>query len=138
MRPGGSAIMGYALAHGNWNCGNMDTPNFNFGKWTQLDHVNPGYILGYDMTGNNSSLTQLLGASKYNHGRGINVVLFDGSAGFQEDLASNLETYFTFGGFPNVLDGRIGKRNSQTGSVAAWLYINCYGRSQQWVDSLFQ
>jgi type II secretory pathway pseudopilin PulG len=136
LRPGGPANMGYMLAQGNWNCGNMDTPNFNFGKWTQLDHVNPGYILGMDITGNNG-LDDLRGASKCNHGFGVNVVLFDGSAGFQEDPTSHLELYFTFN-YPNVFEGRPNRRNKQHLSPTAWLYINNYGRSQAWVDSLYQ
>jgi hypothetical protein len=40
----------------------MDTPNFNFGKWTRAGHVDPGYILGFDITGNNG-LTELRGTS---------------------------------------------------------------------------
>ncbi len=134
LRAGGAAYMGYFLAQGNSNCtGSMDTPGFNFGKWTRLSHVDPGYILGFDVTGNNG-LSDLRGASAHKHGKGVNVALFDGSAGFQPDPSSRLELNFTIS---YVIDGRKNYRNDQTKCAAAWLYINKYGRSQAWVDNLF-
>jgi prepilin-type processing-associated H-X9-DG protein len=126
--------MGYFLAHGNSNCKDMDTPNFNFGNWTRLNHVDPGYILGFDVTGNNG-LSDLRGSSSHKHGRGVNVVLFDGSAAFQSDPLNRLEVGFSIS---SVGDGRPNRRNSKSDCAAAWLYINSYGRSQAWVDNLFK
>ncbi len=134
FRTGGSAAFGYFFAHGNVNCYSIGESEF--ARITRLSHVDPGFILGFDITGNNGS-NDLRGASAHKHGRGYNVALFDGSASFQPDPANYLESYFTFG-FPNVIDGRNTKRNSPSGSAAAWFYINCYGRSQQWVDDLFK
>jgi prepilin-type processing-associated H-X9-DG protein len=137
LRAGGTAYMSYYLAQGNSNCtGSMDTPSFNFGNWTRLGRVDPGYILGFDITGNNG-LSDLRGASACKHGKGVNVVLFDGSAAFQSDPTNRLELVFNYSD-PHVVDARANRRNSQTKCAAAWLYINCYGRSQAWVDDLFK
>lgn len=68
---------------------------------------------------------------------GYNVALFDGSAAFQTDRSDFLEYYFSEA-FPNVVDGRDGYRNTQGNSAAAWMYINCYNRSQQWINDLFR
>jgi prepilin-type N-terminal cleavage/methylation domain-containing protein len=134
MGPGFAAYFGYMLAHGNYNV--QDNNNLAFSSWTQLGRVNPGYILGMDVTGRH--IDELRGASKCNHGMGVNVVLFDGSAGFREDPTSHLELVFQHGLFPNVYDGRPGFRNNPSHSPTAWLYINSYGRSQKWVDSLYE
>ena len=136
FRPGGLSVFGYYLAHANSNCGAMDTPAFDFGKWTRLGHVNPGYILGFDITGNHNG--DYYGSSMHNHGLGVTVALFDGSVAFQSDPGNHLEMTFMVGGFPHVVDGRNNRRNRETDCAAAWLYLNNYGRSQQWVDNLFE
>ncbi len=136
LRAGGIAAMGYFLAHGNTNCNvEASETSFNFGRWTRVGRVNPGYILGFDITGNNSNLSDRRGATLTNHGNGCNVVLFDGSASFKSDPSSSLELNFTIG---YAIDGRKNRRNSQLYCAPAWLYINKYGRSQEWVDNLFK
>jgi prepilin-type N-terminal cleavage/methylation domain-containing protein/prepilin-type processing-associated H-X9-DG protein len=128
LRDSGVAYMGYYLAHGNSN--SSENPA-GYGRFIQTGRVNPGYILGYDMTGNNGS-SDLRGATLSKHGKGVNVVLFDGSAAFQSDPTSRLEllsvtnlNYYSY-------------RTDQTKSATAWLYINSYGHTSAWITDLYK
>jgi hypothetical protein len=66
------------------------------------------------------------GWPRHNHGKGYNILLFNGSASFQEDAGDDLGTRFSWS-FPNIVDARTGLNYKPANNGVAWMLSNWYG-----------